>query len=451
MNSQINNINTILTGVTYDSYYDYQNFSNNVHIYGILKTATNSDVDGALNTINTTIQQISYSTSYGGFTQINNLYAPVFNCANYQYYGTTLPNLGNLIYLDSATSLSGSLNNLQSQINSFSTISSSFIYLQNQINSTNNTDTYQSLYIVTLSSNILSNYNYFQNQINSTNNVNTYQSLHQSSLSGNILSLLNSKQNTITAYTNLSISSLICTSINSSSGQTMNFNINNTMYMQIYSNGVVNIGNNQVFNKQLVLYDDSVSDTPSSATFFYGFGINSHVLRYQVDSTSSSHKFYGSTTNYATIDNSGITINNGNLNLSSSQPSLTTQLGYNNYTSTNGTTTYTCTTTLQAWTSVASITLPNAGTYMVFCFNTIKPSSTLTNASFTMEITFYSLSTCYQFYSSLPSGTYVSINTNPITISVTSSTTLSLYFVSQCTSGSANLSNNFNMQYTRIG
>jgi hypothetical protein len=46
--------------------------------------------------------------------------------------------------------------------------------------------------------------------------------------------------------------------------------------MQMYSNGVVNIGNNQIFNKQLVLYDDSTTDAPSTAT-------NSHILRYQVD------------------------------------------------------------------------------------------------------------------------------------------------------------------------
>ncbi len=51
----------------------------------------------------------------------------------------------------------------------------------------------------------------------------------------------------------------------------------------MYSNGVVNIGNNQILNKQLVLYDDSTTDTPSTATNFYGFGVNSHILRYQVD------------------------------------------------------------------------------------------------------------------------------------------------------------------------
>jgi hypothetical protein len=99
--------------------------------------------------------------------------------------------------------------------------------------------------------------------------------------------------------------------------------------MQIYSNGVVNVGNNQVFNKQLVLYDSSSSDAPSTATTFYGFGVNSHVLRYQVDTTSSSHKFYGASTNYATIDNTGVNINNGNSTLSTNVPSS----GYNNYTS----------------------------------------------------------------------------------------------------------------------
>jgi hypothetical protein len=241
------------------------------------------------------------------------------------------------------------------------------------------------------------------------------------------------------------------TVLNSSSGQTMDFKINNNTYMQMYSNGVVNIGVNQVFNKQLVLYDSGSSDTPSTATAFYGFGVNSSTLRYQVDSTGSAHKFYGGSANFATISNSGININNGNLTLSTNAPSSSSQLGYNNYTTTSGTTTYTCTTTLQAYSSVASITLPNAGTYMIFCFNLIKPSATLTNASFQMQINLYTLSSCYQFYSSLPSGTYVTLNTNPITVNVTGSTTLTLYFTTQCSSGSANLTNNFNMQYTRIG
>jgi hypothetical protein len=77
--------------------------------------------------------------------------------------------------------------------------------------------------------------------------------------------------------------------------------------MQIYPNGVVNIGCNQVYNKQLVLYDTNTSDSPSSATVFYGFGINSNTLRYQVDTINSSHIFYGGSTNYATISYSGIT------------------------------------------------------------------------------------------------------------------------------------------------
>ncbi len=100
--------------------------------------------------------------------------------------------------------------------------------------------------------------------------------------------------------------------INSSAGEDMEFKIGNTMYMQMYSNGVVQIGSNQVFNKQLVLYDSGSGDSPNTATLFYGFGVNSSTLRYQVDSSGSSHKFYGGSTNFASIGNSGITINNGN-------------------------------------------------------------------------------------------------------------------------------------------
>ncbi len=80
--------------------------------------------------------------------------------------------------------------------------------------------------------------------------------------------------------------------------------------MRIYGNGVVNVGNNSVYNKQLVLYDTNQSDTPSTATVFYGFGVNNQTLRYQVDTTSSSHVFYGGSTNYGTINNTGITSSN---------------------------------------------------------------------------------------------------------------------------------------------
>jgi hypothetical protein len=99
------------------------------------------------------------------------------------------------------------------------------------------------------------------------------------------------------------------TIINASSGQSIYFKINNNTngYMQMYPNGVVNIGCNQVYNKQLVLYDTNSGDSPSSATVFYGFGINSNTLRYQVDTINSSHIFYGGSTNYATISYSGIT------------------------------------------------------------------------------------------------------------------------------------------------
>ncbi len=74
------------------------------------------------------------------------------------------------------------------------------------------------------------------------------------------------------------------------------------MYMKIYSNGIVNIGNNQGNNKQLVLYDSSSGDSPSTATDFHGFGIGNHIMRY--------HKFYGGSTNYATIDSTGVNIDN---------------------------------------------------------------------------------------------------------------------------------------------
>jgi hypothetical protein len=83
-----------------------------------------------------------------------------------------------------------------------------------------------------------------------------------------------------------------------------------TKRLGVYSNGVVNANsNNQVWNKLLCLYEVNAADTPLTATNFYGLGINSNTLRYQVASTSAGHTFYGSTTQYATINNSGMTLN----------------------------------------------------------------------------------------------------------------------------------------------
>jgi hypothetical protein len=58
-------------------------------------------------------------------------------------------------------------------------------------------------------------------------------------------------------------------------------------------------------NKQLVLYDGATGDAPTSATNFYGFGINSATLRYQTALTSTSHKFYTGSTLAYTITNTG--------------------------------------------------------------------------------------------------------------------------------------------------
>jgi uncharacterized protein (UPF0248 family) len=73
----------------------------------------------------------------------------------------------------------------------------------------------------------------------------------------------------------------------------------------MYSNGVVNIGNSAVANKRLVLFESSASDDPVTATNFFGFGLNSATLRYQVKDTAATHKFYTGSTLAYTINSSG--------------------------------------------------------------------------------------------------------------------------------------------------
>ena len=60
--------------------------------------------------------------------------------------------------------------------------------------------------------------------------------------------------------------------------------------LNVYANGVVQVGNNASWNKHLVLYESAAGDAPSTATNFFGFGINSSTLRNQVP-TSCTFKF----------------------------------------------------------------------------------------------------------------------------------------------------------------
>ena len=66
-----------------------------------------------------------------------------------------------------------------------------------------------------------------------------------------------------------------------------------------------------IANKIITLYDFNNSDNPTSATNFYGFGINPQSMRYQVDSTTSRHVFFGGASEYARITGTGISILTG--------------------------------------------------------------------------------------------------------------------------------------------
>ena len=89
----------------------------------------------------------------------------------------------------------------------------------------------------------------------------------------------------------------------------------NAERMRITSAGNVGIGTtspgsalsfgNPVVNKILTLWDGNGSDPVSTATNFYGFGINGGTLRYQVDSTGSQHLFYCGGTAYYRINSAG--------------------------------------------------------------------------------------------------------------------------------------------------
>ena len=63
-------------------------------------------------------------------------------------------------------------------------------------------------------------------------------------------------------------------------------------------------------NKVLTLYDVNSGDNPVTATNFYGFGIGTNLLRYQVAS-AANHGFYGASSEYARITSTGVSILTG--------------------------------------------------------------------------------------------------------------------------------------------
>jgi Chaperone of endosialidase len=90
--------------------------------------------------------------------------------------------------------------------------------------------------------------------------------------------------------------------------------------------GIMGIENN-ANNKKLVLYDNNIAENATSATNFYGFGINNGMLRYQVDSTNSTHAFFGGSTEYMRIVNSNVGIGTTNPLYRLDIPSYITRTG----------------------------------------------------------------------------------------------------------------------------
>jgi len=69
--------------------------------------------------------------------------------------------------------------------------------------------------------------------------------------------------------------------------------------------GTVTVGDNSEKNKILVLWDGDVDENAGSGVKFFGFGINTSTLRYQVDNAASSHKWYSGSSNTMTLNGVG--------------------------------------------------------------------------------------------------------------------------------------------------
>jgi hypothetical protein len=64
-------------------------------------------------------------------------------------------------------------------------------------------------------------------------------------------------------------------------------------------------------NKIITLWDGNAGDNPVTATNFNGFGINNNLIRYQVNSLTNWHAFFGASTEYARITSTGLGVLTG--------------------------------------------------------------------------------------------------------------------------------------------
>ena len=190
----------------------------------------------------------------------------------------------------------------------------------------NNNITARTLFIIGTStsfinSNNMLNINGIANGVNLYNGANQVAMFNSSQISLQYnTKLLQSKtsdnsfiiQNTLSGpsslhlFSNTTLGSRIYQNPDGNLNVSVNVSGTSILPLSIYSNGVINCNaSNAVNHKQLVLYESGAADTPSTATNFYGFGINSQTLRYQVAQTTHTHKFYCGSTLGFTITNTG--------------------------------------------------------------------------------------------------------------------------------------------------
>ena len=152
---------------------------------------------------------------------------------------------------------------------------------------------------------------------NSTINVSsiTSRTINYSTLMGSTLTAQLINYSTLTGSTIIGNSVSIASTIITSS---------------ILTNGNVGIGtntpnaplqfSNAVVNRKIVLYEDTNNDNQ-----FFGFGVNSFILRYQVSATTISHVFYAGTSSSASKELMRI-MGTGNVGIGTNNPATTLEL-----------------------------------------------------------------------------------------------------------------------------
>ena len=121
--------------------------------------------------------------------------------------------------------------------------------------------------------------------------------------------------NGLTVFGGTTLSNAVTVASTFTSYGTSSFSNAVTVSSNLTATGVLALGGGTINNKILSLNDAGPSDAASTATNFYGLGVNTGTLRLQTPSANQSYKWYAGAVNTMTLDGAGSLGVGSNLNI----------------------------------------------------------------------------------------------------------------------------------------